>query len=123
MELTLSDAAGVRCVEGPPGAPLLARAQDVDRLTEACFAEAASAALLYAPNLPASFFDISSGDAGAILQKLRTYRIRLAVVCPPGSVKLSHRFGELVADERRGPYFGVFDTRQQAAEWLQLHGG
>lgn len=41
----------------------------------------AGSALLYAPNLTAKF-DLSSREAGAILQKLRDYRIRLAVVCP-----------------------------------------
>ena len=40
--------------------------------------------LLYASDLT-NFFDLSSGEAGAILQKLRTYGVLLAV--------LSRRFG------------------------------
>mgnify|MGYP000660045212 CR=1 FL=1 len=76
------------------------------------------AALLYAENLPAAFFDLSSGQAGAILQKLRNYGIRLAVVCPPGHVRFSRRFGEMVSEERRGSLFGVFETRRAAREWL-----
>jgi hypothetical protein len=74
--------------------------------------------LLYSHNLPDAFFDLSSGQAGAILQKLRNYRVRLAVVCPPGSVQFSSRFGEVVAEERRGQYFNVFETRDEAREWL-----
>jgi len=50
---------------------------------------------------------------------LRNYRSRLAVVCPAGSVKFSSRFGEMLADERRGKHFGVFETRQAASEWLR----
>ena len=46
-------------------------------------------------NLTPAFFDLSSGEAGAILQKLRNYGIRLAVVCPPGRVLMSSRFGEM----------------------------
>jgi hypothetical protein len=34
--------------------------------------------VLYSENLPPAFFDLSSGVAGAILQKLRNYKIRLA---------------------------------------------
>lgn len=75
-------------------------------------------ALLYASNLSAGFFDLSSGEAGAILQRLRNYGVRLAVVCPPGSVQFS-RFGEMVAEERRRPDFGVFETRDAACEWLE----
>jgi hypothetical protein len=33
-------------------------------------------------------------------------------------VKFSSRFGEMVAEERRGPHFGLFDTRAAAREWL-----
>jgi hypothetical protein len=118
MELTLIDASGVPVVEGRPGEAFMSTAQDIDRLIEACFSDGAKAALLYAANMTAAFFDLSSGDAGAILQKLRNYRIRLALVCPPGSVKFSSRFGEMLADERRGKHFGLFETRQEAMEWL-----
>jgi len=31
---------------------------------------------------------------------LRNYHIRLAVVCMPGSVRLSSRFGDMLAEER-----------------------
>jgi hypothetical protein len=118
MHLSLVDESGVKVVEGVPGEAFMAGARDVDRLIEACFSEGAGAALLYAANLSPAFFDLSSGEAGAILQKLRNYRIRFAVVCPPGSVVYSSRFGEMLADERRGRQFGLFETRQAAADWL-----
>lgn len=60
----------------------------------------------------------SSGEAGAVLQKLRAYGVRLAVVCPAGSVQFSSRFGEMVAEERLRRHFGVFETRHDAREWL-----
>lgn len=112
---------GVRLVEGPPDMPLLGRVQDVIRLLEACGEHEAEAALLYAPNLTPAFFDLSSGEAGEILLKLQNYRIRLAVVCPPGSVKLSRRFGDLLAEVRRGREFSVFETRTAALDWLAAH--
>ena len=77
-----------------------------------------SPALLYAKNLTEGFFNLSFGEAGAVLQKLRNYGVRLALVCPAGSVQVSRRFGEMVAEEQLRNHFGVFETRQAAREWL-----
>jgi hypothetical protein len=121
MNFSLAEEPGLSFVEGQPGAPAMATVRDCDRLLEVCLAERAYAALLYPANLTPAFFDLSSGEAGEILQKLRNYRIRLALVCPPGSVKYSSRFGEMVADEARGAHFGVFETRQAAIDWLRQH--
>jgi hypothetical protein len=109
---------GVHAVEGPRGAPLLESARDIDRVLEACFSAECRAALLYADNLPAAFFDLSSGDAGAILQKLRNYGVRLAVVRDAGSDGTSVRFGELMTEERMRRDFGVFASREDALAWL-----
>jgi Domain of unknown function (DUF4180) len=118
MELSLVEEDGVRFVEGLPEQPFMSRVDDVNRVIEACFSEGVDSALLYAHNLTNTFFDLSSGDAGTILQKLRNYRIRLAIVCPPGSVQFSSRFNEMMIEERREPYFDVFETRHAAREWL-----
>lgn len=118
MELTIAEEAGLRFIEGPPDRPLMSDIENVALLVEACFSHRVSSALLYAPNLTNRFFDLSSGEAGAILQKLRNYRIRLAVVCAPGSVRFSSRFGEMAAEESRTGYFQVFESVQTAREWL-----
>jgi len=117
MELTAVEEGGVTAVEGPPGAPLMERAGDVDRVLEACFSSGTREALLYADNLPGGFFDLSSGEAGAILQKLRNYGVRLAVVVPPGRA-FSSRFGEMLAEERQGRHFALLETRDAARAWL-----
>ena len=116
--LSLVEEDGVRVVEGAPNEPLMTRVDDASRVIEACFSHRARLALLYASNLTERFFDLSSGDAGAILQKLRNYGVRLAVVCPPGSVQFSSRFGEMLAEEHRRRDFRVFETRAAAREWL-----
>lgn len=118
MELRVVEEDGIKVMEGVPGAPFLSRAEDAGLVLEACLSNQARAALLYAESLPDEFFDLSSGQAGAILQKLQNYRVRLAVVCPAGSVRLSSRFKELLAEERQGRYFGLFEMRQAAWEWL-----
>jgi hypothetical protein len=111
---------GGRFVEGSPGLALMRTAEDAGLLVEACYSNRASAALLYATNLPPNFFDLSSGEAGAILQKLRTYRIRLAVVCPPDGARLSSRFGEMAVEEKRTGYFGLFESASDAQAWLAV---
>jgi hypothetical protein len=118
MELAVIEQDGVRVLEGPPNLALMAGVEDTDRLVEACLTEGLDGVLLHAPNLTASFFDLSSGEAGAILQKLRNYGIRLAVVCPPGDVRFSRRFGEMLSEEQRGSFFRVFETRRAAREWI-----
>jgi hypothetical protein len=118
MEQSTTHEGGFLFVEGAPGQSFMSRVDDVNRIVESCFNERVRGALLYAENLTDRFFDLSSGEAGAILQKLRNYGVRLAVVCPPGSTRFSSRFGEMLAEEHRESYFGVFDTRDEAREWL-----
>jgi hypothetical protein len=108
----------VTFLEGPPGRPLFRDAADLVSLMEECFAVPTRSALLYADNLPPGFFDVSSQQAGAFLQKLRNYRLRVAVVAPTGSVEMSSRFGELMAAEQRDRAFGLFDSRADALVWL-----
>ena len=119
MELALLNENGLVSVEGQAGQTFMARAEDVDRLIETCFAEGANAALLYATNLSPHFSDVSSGEAGSILQKLRNYHIRLAVVHEPDRVTLGKRFNEMAEEETRGSQFGFFTTREAALDWLR----
>jgi hypothetical protein len=63
------------------------------------------------------FFDLSSGEAGEILQKLRNYHTRLAVVHSP-TRQLSRRFEELMIEENQMPHFRLFEDRPAAQEWL-----
>lgn len=115
--LTISETAGVHYLEGPPG-KLMRKVEDANLVVEACFSARIRSALLYASNMTAGFFDLSSGEAGAILQKFRTYGIRVALVCPAGNVHFSSRFGELMAEENRLPHFRFFESVEAAREWL-----
>ena len=105
-------------LEREPGMRYIADATEVGRLIEDCVSSGARSALLYAENLPRKFFDLSSGEAGQILQKLRTYHVRLAVVAPKERVVPSTRFNELAAEGRKSGEFAMFETRDAAAAWL-----
>jgi uncharacterized protein DUF4180 len=121
MSLRVLEHAGEPLVEGAPGTPFMTKASDVDTLLEECFAARAGAALLYAANLPPRFFDLSSGDLGVVLQKLRQYQVRLAVVLEPASA-LSQRFPETLREASHGGSFALFDTREAALAWLAAGG-
>jgi GNAT superfamily N-acetyltransferase len=117
--LTRVEQGGITFIEGQPGQPLLHTPADAARVIEACFSHHTRNVVLYAPNMPGDFFDVSSREAGDVLQRLRNYGVRLAVVCPPGSVSFSSRFDALMNDERRHGFFAVFETREAAVGWLR----
>ncbi|MDI6697138.1 MAG: DUF4180 domain-containing protein [Anaerolineales bacterium] len=118
MQLTLIERDGNKFLLGPAGQPLLSHADEATELLQACADHQTDRLLLYAENLTEGFFDLSTGDAGAILHRLRIYHVRLAVVWSPQKVHLSHRFGELMVEENRNPYFRLFEQPQEAEEWL-----
>ncbi len=117
-QLAISEEAGLRFVEGPKNRELMHTAKDVDLVVEACFSSHINVTLLYASNLPKNFFDLSSGEAGTILQKLRNYRIRLAIVWTPADAQLNTRFREMAREEKRGNHFRLFESREEARNWL-----
>jgi hypothetical protein len=108
----------MKMLEREPGTRYLADAGDVGRLIEDCISTGVRTALLYAENLPGKFFDLNSGQAGLILQKLRTYHVRLAVVAPKERVVPSPRFSEMAMEGRKSGQFALFETRDAAAAWL-----
>ena len=117
MTMTVREARGQHFLEAMPGQALMSGSDDVRTVLEACFEHDTQRLLLYPENLTPHFFDLSSGEAGAILQKLRTYQIRLAVVHTP-ELRLTQRFAELMADESQGQDFRLFDDRATAEAWL-----
>lgn len=57
-------------------------------------------------------------DVGVIIGKLRNYGIRTALVCPPGTPRLTIEFLDMTEQEGQGVHFRVFETREAALEWL-----
>jgi hypothetical protein len=114
----IHEAHGVRIVEGRPGQSCLTTIAETTLLIARCFEADTDLLLLYPHNLTPNFFDLSSREAGEILQKLQNYHIRLAVVCPPDSVQMSRRFGDLLAELHGGKDFQIFATRDAAWAWL-----
>ncbi|MFN7983955.1 MAG: DUF4180 domain-containing protein [Vicinamibacterales bacterium] len=71
---------GTRFIECAASRSWILEPRDATLVLEACLAVPTRLALLYSSNLPARFFDVSSREAGEILQKWRAYGLRAAVV-------------------------------------------
>src|SRR5690348_10443934 len=114
MEFTSTELNGKRYVEAPAGQRLMRTVNDANRLIEACWNEETDSVLVYPETLTERFFDLSSTEAGEILQKLRNYRIRMAVLGSPEAMNLSSRFADLMIEENRNRYFRLFQDRAEA---------
>jgi hypothetical protein len=118
MDLNVVDNGAGRYLAGPAGQSLLARAEGVTELVGACFSNGTRRLLLYAENLPPRFVDLSSGEAGAVLQKLQTYHIRTAIVIDLEQTPHSRYFADMVAEANRGRDFHFCAEPEAAERWL-----
>ena len=118
MEMSIISRGDHKIVEGTRGTQLLQSPDDVVDVIGTCFEHRTQAMLLYAENLTPGFFDLSSGEAGIILQKLRNYHIRLAIVISPSGVRQSGKFREMALEESKGGDFRIFEDRGSAEAWL-----
>lgn len=113
MRLTVIEQEGTHIIEGAPGEPIMRVPQDAGLVLEACFSAGSRSVLLYSENVTPGFFDLSSGEAGEVLEKLRPFQVRLALVCRPGTVRFSTRFAEIFSDDLQ-----AFASREEACSWL-----
>ena len=91
--------------------------EDLVGLVESCIEQAGRGLLIEAHDLPPEFFDLKTGQAGELLQKLQNYRIRLALVLS-AEQSSQGRFGEMVREANRGTQLRVFAERTEAGAWL-----
>jgi len=117
MSLRLIEKEGTRFVETHPGHRFITAEADAVDLVGLCGEHESNLLLFYGDNLDPAFFDLSTGLAGAVLQKFATYQMRAALVLPP-DFPSRLRFDEMARELNRGRHFGVFSDRGAAKEWL-----
>jgi hypothetical protein len=104
------------------GVPIVECAADLGAgdaldLIVACLENHSSRLLLEAHRLPEAFFDLRTGFAGELVQKLQNYQLRTGAVFP-SEEGYGERFREFLSEARRGGSFRVFATRAEAEAWL-----
>jgi PadR family transcriptional regulator, regulatory protein AphA len=118
MELNVVRIANRQYLAGTPGKRLIQTEADVNQILEACYENDTNRVLLYAENFSDHFFDLSSGEAGLILQKFAQYFVKAAAVLCLDQVPHSHKFEELVLETNRGDQFRIFEDLERAEQWL-----
>ena len=105
-----------RYVEAVGDRDLIECEKDIVALIGLCAEFNADRILLHGDLLTNAFFDLKSGHAGMILQKLVNYQIKTAVVLRRDQVH--GKFGEFVVETNHGRHFRVFFDREEAESWL-----
>lgn len=86
-------------------------------LISLCAENDAELLMLHEAALPQGFFELRTGAAGELLQKLSNYRIKTAVIISP-IVALQDRFKEMMFEVNRSTQFRIFDCEEDAKNWL-----
>lgn len=73
--------------------------------------------LLREEHIAPSFYDLKTGFAGEVLQKLSNYGCRLAIAGSFSTVR-SERFRELMREANKGRQIRFTHTEQDAVDWL-----
>ncbi len=90
---------------------------DALEMVSACGENGTDRVIVTYSNLPDDFFNLRTGLAGGVLQKLANYFIKAAVVMPLNLIPPG-RFSELVYELNKGWQFRFFDTEEPAIKWL-----
>lgn len=83
----------------------------------ACIESGKRCLLLEDGTLPPVFVDLSTGVAGAMVQRLTQYGIRMAAVVPDPSAH-SRSFQDFAREANKGAQFRFFPDRESAIGWL-----
>ncbi|HYF84701.1 MAG TPA: DUF4180 domain-containing protein [Clostridia bacterium] len=112
--ITIEDKKYVECVSSEMK---LATEQDILDLVAACLENNSSLLMINGEVLSEDFFNLSTGLAGAMLQKLVNYQIKTAAII---SAELTNRgrFREMALESNKGNHFRIFNTREEAENWL-----
>ena len=82
-----------------------------------CIESGACAVLFDEGALPSEFFDLSTRVAGALVQRVTQYDLRMAAVVPDPAAH-SAAFQDFAREANRGKHFRFFPDRERAAAWL-----
>jgi hypothetical protein len=92
---------------------------DPAAVAAACMEHDAQGVLLDEGALPAAFFDLRTGLAGELAQRLTLYGIRMAAVVPDPAAH-APSFQAFAREANRGRHLRFAPTREAAVRWLEV---
>lgn len=96
----------------------MTREDDALDLIAQCGEQGVERVLFGGTNLTDDFYNLHTGLAGILLQKLVVYHVKAAAVLPAERMHQG-RFGEMIVETNRGRQFRAFTNREDAITWLQ----
>ena len=93
-------------------------ASAMELLASARYETDCSAVIVRREQLDESFFRLSSGLAGEVLQKFVNYQMRLAIV-GDFSCYTSKPLRDFIYESNQGPHVGFWATEEEALAWLR----
>lgn len=96
--------------------PLETERQALD-LMSLCVENGTNLLMIHASAISESFFRLSTGVAGGILQKMINYHITTTFVLNENIV-LPKRFQEMMLEANKGVQYRFYNTKHEAEEWL-----
>ena len=117
MHTQIVERNGEKYLAFPPEVQIRLSSRTVGDIIAECLATGSGSVLVTEEHLEDEFFKLETLEAGEILQKFRTYGIRLAIVVSPKRLRAG-RFKEMAAEEKRGRWFSAFADKRKAEEWL-----
>ncbi|MFE4709915.1 DUF4180 domain-containing protein [Paenibacillus sp. NPDC056722] len=94
----------------------LSREQDALDLIALCSEHDTKLLMLHNAVLSADFFNLRTGLAGGMMQKLINYHVKTALILD--EMITEGRFKELASELNKGDQFRMFDNTDEAEQWL-----
>ena len=117
MKIDVKQNNGATYIECQENECLIEQEQDVLDLIALCGENDTNRLLIHENNLSPDFFDLKTGLAGAIFQKLANYYVRGVAVISFENIK-SERFKELIYEYNKGNHFRFYKDKTMAIDWL-----
>ncbi|MBN1272390.1 MAG: DUF4180 domain-containing protein [Candidatus Aminicenantes bacterium] len=108
---------GKTYLEGTPGNIIVSSERDIVDLFGLSYEHDTNRFLFYESNFPADLFNLKTGLAGAVFQKIAVYHARAAVVLDSGEKK-NKRFEEFMYECNKQNQVRFFTDTDAAVEWL-----
>lgn len=108
---------GVGYIECCKAARVLESEQDALDLVGVCGENGTSLLMVHSEALSEDFFRLRTGIAGRMLQKFTNYSLKTAAVIP-SELTSRGKFKDMMLEANRGKQFRIFDSRDEAEEWL-----
>ena len=111
---------GVRCLVLAEAGPLIRTAEDGRALVEQAMNEDASVVAVPVERLDPAFFQLRSGIAGEVIQKVLNYKLKFAVLGDVSSYVAAHdALRDFVIECNRGRDIFFATDESELAQWLE----